>query len=365
MPMSLFVPFPPIRTRPLARTGAALIAVVVLTVAACTASSDPAGDAAPGKNLASEDISTESPDPAVEVVEPNTFGVGMIVETRVDDSRPTKAHNGQPELAQRTLPVNVYYPADQRPADAVVPDAPAAEGPFPLVVFSHGVGAFGAAYQATLQVIASAGYVVVAPTYPLGSKNTPGGATIDDIDQQTGDVSFLIDEYTEASAGSSGPFSGLIDPDRLGAFGHSMGAITSIGAGFQDCCVDDRLDAVAEWSGLMLPLGGEGGAELADDATDRPVLIVHGDQDPVVPYATGQAFYDTVGGPKYFVTLPGEGHVTAFVVGLGTPVGSVTTLTTIGFFDRYLKDDADGIDRLETAVSSTPGIATLESVGGS
>jgi pimeloyl-ACP methyl ester carboxylesterase len=328
--------------------------------AACSGSDS--GDKAPGNKLSSEGISAEKADPVVEVVEPNTYGVGMIVETRVDDSRPTKAHRGQPELPQRTLPVHVYYPADQRPADAVVPDAPAAEGPFPLLVFSHGLGAYGAAYQATLQVIASAGYVVVAPTYPLGSKDTPGGASIDDIDQQTGDVSFLIDEYTEASAGSSGPFSGLIDPDRLATFGHSMGAITSIGVGYQDCCVDERLDAVAEWSGLRLPLGGEDGAELAEG---RPLLVVHGDRDPIVPFGAGQAFFEEAGGPKHFVTLPGEGHVTAFVVGLGTPVGSVTTLTTIDFFDRYLKDDTEGIERLETAVAATPGIATLESVGGS
>jgi len=363
MPMSLFAPFPPIRTRTTPGAGVALIAALVLTVAACSGSSDPAGDkAAPGKNLASQGISAEKSDPVVEVFEPNTFGVGMIVEARVDDSRPTKAHRGQTELPQRTLPVNVYYPADQRPADAVVPDAPAAEGPFPLLVFSHGVGAYGAAYQATLQVIASAGYVVVAPTYPLGSRDTPGGASIDDVDQQTGDVSFLIDEYVEASAASSGPFSGLIDPDRLGAFGHSMGAITSIGVGFQDCCVDERLDAVAEWSGLKLPLGGEDGADLTGDGP--PLLTVHGDVDPIVPYGAGQAFFQEAAGPKYFVTLPGEGHVTAFVVGLGTPVGSVTTLTTIDFFDRYLKDDADGIERLESAVTATPGIATLESVGG-
>jgi pimeloyl-ACP methyl ester carboxylesterase len=363
MPMSLFAPFSTFRSRFSPQTAVALLVALVLSVAACSGTSGSGSDT--GKSLASADIAAKKADPVVEVVEPNTYGVGMIIETRVDDSRPTKAHKTQPELPQRTLPVNVYYPADLRPADAVVPDAPAADGPFPLLVFSHGVGAFGAAYQATLQVIASAGYVVVAPTYPLGSKDTPGGATIDDIDQQTADVSFLLDEYVEASAEPSGPFSDLIDPDRLGTFGHSMGAITSIGVGFEDCCVDERLDAVAEWSGLLLPLGPGGTGELADAAEGRPLLIVHGDKDPVVPYATGEALYDLVGGPKYFVTLPGEGHVTAFVVGLGSPVGSVTTLTTINFFDRYLKDDAEGIERLETAVAATPGVATLESVPGS
>jgi fermentation-respiration switch protein FrsA (DUF1100 family) len=347
------------RERTLHQAVVGLAVALVLTVTACSGSSGSGS----GTTLADEDV-TETTDPAVEVVEvvePNTFDVGMVTETRVDDSRPTKAHNTQPELPQRTLPVNVYYPVDPGPADGVVPDAPAAEGPFPLLVFSHGVGAYGAAYQATLQVIASAGYVVVAPTYPLGSRDTPGGATISDIDQQTGDVSFLLDEYVEASGGSSGPFSGLIDPDRLGAFGHSMGAITSMGVGFQDCCVDERLDAVAEWSGLFLPLDGDGTAEFADVANGRPVLIVHGDDDGTVPYQTGRDFYEKVGAPKYLVTLPGEGHVTAFVVGLGSPEGSVTTLTTISFFDRYLKDDAEGVERLKAAVVATPDIALLES----
>src|SRR4029453_7146260 len=97
----------------------------------------------------------------------------------------------------------------------------------------------------------------------------------------------------------------LVDPERLGAFGHSMGGITSLGVGFQDCCVDGRLKAVAEWSGLFLPLDDDGSADLAEEAEDRPLLIVHGDKDPVVPYALGQDFYQKAIGPKYFVTLPG------------------------------------------------------------
>lgn len=39
-----------------------------------------------------------------------------------------------------------------------------------------------------------------------------------------------------------------------------------------------------------------------------PLLIVHGDQDPVVPHALGRKLFEAANEPKQFVTLPGGGH---------------------------------------------------------
>jgi fermentation-respiration switch protein FrsA (DUF1100 family) len=342
----------------------ALVAALTL-VAACSASSTKTtnADASGGKQIATQKAAAPK-NVALKVFKANTFLVGSVTADQVDTTRKTKACGGVAELPQRTLPVTVFYPADGTPGKETIPNAPGAKdkGPFPLLVFSHGVGAFGTAYAATLTVIASAGYIVAAPTYPLGNNKTPGGATITDIDEQTRDVSFLLDQYVAMSAKSGNPLSGLVDPDRLGAFGHSMGAITSIGVGFNNCCADKRLKAVAEWSGLHLSLDGDDAKAVSPVSKGRPLLVLHGDKDPIVPYPTGQAFYAQAGGPKYFVTLPGQGHITPFVVGLGSPVGSVVTLSTIDFFDRYLKDDAKGIERVKADVAATPGTATMESV---
>jgi fermentation-respiration switch protein FrsA (DUF1100 family) len=359
MPISPHTPYTPRRSlRPwLRRSIAATAAVVLLATSAC--SDQPERSSA--DDVSSSNIAATAPPERAEVFEVNTFGVGSLAERRVDESRPTMAHGGVAELPQRTMGATVYYPADGPPVDEVTPDAPASkEGPFPLLVFSHGVGHSGPTYKAKLQKIASAGYVIVAATHPLSNEVTQGGATIDDAEQQSVDLSFLIDEYLAESAAPTGSLSGLIAPERLGAFGHSLGAITALGVGFEDCCADKRLKAVAEWSGLFLPMGADGRADLADGSEDRPLLVVHGDKDATVPYQSGQDFFAKAPGAKYFVTLTGGDHIIPFITGLEPPASAVTTLTTVDFFDRYLKNDPKGIDRLEAAVAATPGVATLQ-----
>ena len=343
--------------RPVRRIGLAAVLALLLVAPACSeGSTTENGDAAPSTTVAAA-----QPDPVPEVVGADTFNVGSVTETEVDDTRVTKAFNGYPELPQRTMPVTVYYPAEGEATKEVVDGAPPAtdDGPFPLLVFSHGVNSAPLAYLLTLRAIASAGYVVVAATSPLGSNKTPGGGGIQDMDQQALDVGFLIDRSLAASAGDEGPLAGMLDPDRVGTFGHSMGAVATMGAGLQECCLDDRIDAVAEWSGILVPLGG-GPGEVAEEAKDRPVLIVHGDSDGTVPYVHGQNVYSQASGPKYLVTLVGEPHTPPFIVGLDSPAGSVATQATIDFFDRYLKDDPEGIDRLEATVAAAPGKATLQ-----
>jgi fermentation-respiration switch protein FrsA (DUF1100 family) len=343
---------------PIRRIGVAAVFALLLVATACTAGAKTAdGTAATGPAT----TAPEAPAAVPQVAEADTFNVGSVTDTQVDTTRVTKAFNGYPELPERTLPVTVFYPAEGEPSDEAVADGPpaAGDGPFPLLVFSHGVSSSPLTYLLTLRTIASAGYVVVAPTSPLGSKDTPGGAGIQDMDQQALDVGFLIDRYLAASDGTDGPLAGMIDADRIGVFGHSMGAVSTMGAGLQDCCLDDRIDAVAEWSGILVPLGGSPG-EVAERAKDRPVLIVHGDLDTTVPHVHGESVYERVPGPKFLVTLVGEAHTPPFVVGLDSPAGSVATQATIGFFDRYLKDDPEGIDRLEAAVAAAPGKATLQ-----
>jgi fermentation-respiration switch protein FrsA (DUF1100 family) len=41
---------------------------------------------------------------------------------------------------------------------------------------------------------------------------------------------------------------------------------------------------------------------------DRPVLVVHGDADSIIPYSLGQELYERLDTPKRFVTLRGADH---------------------------------------------------------
>ena len=51
---------------------------------------------------------------------------------------------------------------------------------------------------------------------------------------------------------------------------------------------------------------------------EAPVLIVHGEQDKVVPFTMGEELFHAAGEPKYFYPLPTAGHNDTFVVG-GAP----------------------------------------------
>src|SRR5947208_1271778 len=101
------------------------------------------------------------------------YAVGLRTETFVDSTRPTEN-----VAATRTLKTAIYYPAQGTPTDTPIANAPpdTKNAPYPLILFSHGLGARGVAYENVLKAWASAGYVVAAPDYPLSNTDAPGGA---------------------------------------------------------------------------------------------------------------------------------------------------------------------------------------------
>ncbi|MCU1454407.1 MAG: phospholipase/Carboxylesterase, partial [Acidimicrobiales bacterium] len=286
----------------------------------------------------------------------DAYPVGLMTVTYVDHTRGTASSHGTPVLPDRTLKTYILFPVTGPANAATVSAGPARPGPWPLVVFSHGTGGSGLNYVNTLRHLAAAGYVVAAPNFPLSRFDTPGGAVITDGPAQAGDVSFVIGQLLAASRGA-GALHGTIDPARIGLGGHSLGAVTVIGAGYQTCCADHRVKAVAEWAGILVPLNG---SVLDPASAHLPLLVVHGDADETVRYDFGTTVYGHLGTPKLFVTLPGAGHNPPYKEGLDTPASAVVTRATIGFFDAYLKGDARGLDRVRSAVAAAgPRVATL------
>src|SRR5579885_846580 len=225
---------------------------------------------------------------------PAQFGLAVTFSTRtwVDTSRPTPA-NGEdaPELPSRTLPTTLAVPSGA--------------GPFPLVVYSHGFGGSGAGSAPLLRAVASAGYVVAAPDFPVTTEGVPGGPQrgVDAPEAQPADVRFVIDRLLAANADPNDPISGLIDPRRIGAAGHSMGAGITMGVAFNTCCRDPRIGA-----GVLLavdpPTLYQGDYFVPPSP---PVLFVHGDQDQDLPYAHGRLAYARAEPATFFITdLGGE-----------------------------------------------------------
>jgi hypothetical protein len=75
-------------------------------------------------------------DHAIETTGP--YRVGTRTATFVDDTRPTPAFGGSPAAPNRTVVTDIWYPAAENPDEAPVADGPAADGPFPLIVYNHG-----------------------------------------------------------------------------------------------------------------------------------------------------------------------------------------------------------------------------------
>ena len=327
----------------------AAVAVLLLGVGACGGGSD-GGDGASSASA--------------------TFAVGTRVETFVDTARPTESRPDAPGRPSRTMETLIYYPAAGRPGgDPVAGAAPAtADGPFPLVVFSHGSGVSDPArYDLLFRSWASAGYVVAAPEHPLSSTSLADGGA--DVVNQPADVSFVVDEMVRRSTDGPGPFRGLVDGARIGVAGHSLGGVTALGAVANRCCVDGRLRAAVVLAGRKAAFPADGWMK----AGHAPILVVHGDDDRLVRLSEGQQIFAEASAPKAMLTVFGGDHNRPYGGSLATvdnperlgvtpngPTNLVNT-TVLGFLDRHLKDRTDALARVRTRLADEVSV-TLEVV---
>ena len=258
--------------------------------------------------------------------------------TYVDTARATAAWGGVGPKPSRTLVTTVWYPAT-------------GSGPYPLIVFAHGLGASPQDYQQLLSEWAASGSLVAAPLFPLSNGATPGGPDGGDIGDQPGDMSFVIDQVLAASKTSGNPLSGLIDPKEIGAAGHSNGAITTLGLVADSCCRDPRIDAAVVMAGTTEGLG-RGQYHLA---AAPPVLIVQDVHDGLVPYGDAVAVYNGLRGPKALLALewdaatdPSGGTAHMAASGVVGPTSAAVVQSTTAFFDAFLKHDHGALQAVST-----------------
>jgi pimeloyl-ACP methyl ester carboxylesterase len=88
--------------------------------------------------------------------------------------------------------------------------------------------------------------------------------------------------------------------ERLVLVGHSFGGAVAIGAG---ALLADGCAGVVALS-TQVP-----GTELVDRLAGTPVLLVHGENDGVLPDLCSRNVFARAGEPKQLILLPGEGHV--------------------------------------------------------
>jgi predicted dienelactone hydrolase len=165
-----------------------------------------------------------------------------------------------------------------------------------LIVLAHGLNGEPDKFDGLSSSWAKAGYVVAAPRFP-GSSATGGGQVAGFTDQPA-EVRSVIDQLTADE-------SLRLDPDHVAVAGLSLGGSTIYALTTDPCCMDPRIDAAAIFDGVRP--GAFGKAALVSN--EVPVLIIHCDHDPVLPYeAHAVQGFARMQAPAWLVTMPCAEH---------------------------------------------------------
>jgi dienelactone hydrolase len=264
---------------------------------------------------------------------PASIGVDEVLEeerTFIDASRPTRANGSAPASDQRTLATRLWY--------APMPvAAPACAGRrCALVLLAHGWGGRTSRFDAIARALASHGYIVAAPSFPLTNEDAPGGHLngLTDASEQPRDLSFIVDELLAAAADRQDPLYQRIDAERIGAVGHSLGGATVIGATHAVCCIDPRFDAAVLVAPATFLVSGSFGPTTG---YGPPMLTVNGHDDPLVSPSSSRAYARSLAPPTYYLEVADVGHVFLIEnVGEPLPPLHVTARAAQAFLDEYL-----------------------------
>ncbi|MFI5487409.1 alpha/beta hydrolase family protein [Micromonospora echinaurantiaca] len=239
----------------------------------------------------------------------------------------------------RPLPVTVWYPAAGEAGGEPERSVRAADGRFPVVMFSHGLGGRPADYETLLTRWVAAGFVVAAPTFPHTSRGTD--TNVLDVLNQPADVSYALTQVLALDGKAGDPLRGRLAGDRVAAAGHSAGGVTTIG--LFTAGRDERLDAGVVFAGTALGVG------TAFAGAAAPQLFVHGEADEVVQYAAGKEAYDKVPWPKAMLSLPNGDHGRALLSD-GAALRVVSD-TTVEFLRWTLYGDEAAKRRIPTGAA--------------
>ena len=205
----------------------------------------------------------------------------------------------------RPLDTVVWYPTDPGagpivPAYGAVVDAPlAAGGPYPIVLFSHGSCGYPLQSIFLTALLASQGFVVVAPPHPGNTINEfptcgTSGAQANSFLERPQDVIFVLDRMLAENASPASPFFAALDPDRVAMSGHSFGGLTTY-----------LVEAIEPRVKVAIPMAP---AVIGSRALSVPSLTMIGAIDTVVNNAATQTAYAASDAPKTLVSIGHAGH---------------------------------------------------------
>jgi predicted dienelactone hydrolase len=268
------------------------------------------------------------------------------------------SYDWKDQKRNRQVPVKIYFPIG-------------AHGPFPVVIFSHGLGGDREGYGYLGQHWASHGYVSVHVQH-LGSdsalwENKPfdqimpsfrkAAANLENAKNRPPDISFAIDQLEKLNQ-QDPRLKHLLNLQKIGVAGHSFGAWTTLAVagqvftrpnGEQVSMPDPRVKAIIPMSAPMSPSMKDADAAFAK--IKLPCLHMTGtlDSSPIGETTVEERripFDHMRGADEFLITFNGGDHMIFSGRGM-LPGGdkdetfqSYIAMSSIAFWDAYLLGDA-------------------------
>jgi len=268
---------------------------------------------------------------SAETASQSSSASGLKVDTVSDIQMPGR---------DRTIDVRVTYPEGN--------------GPYPVIVFSHGSGASKEEYQPLVRAWASAGYVVLQPNHADAHVNRTKQDRSKVPVSRAQDVSALIDHLDEVES-KVPSLRGKLDRKHIGIGGHSFGGQTVqlIGGykmGGTENFRDDRVLAAV----LLAPPGAGATDTPASWSNMRlPMLTVVGAHDTgrggQSPLWRTDAYQNATAADDYLIVVDGADHLLGGISEKrsdGQPIPQspdelhLVFAATTAFWNAYLKDDS-------------------------
>ncbi len=249
------------------------------------------------------------------------------------------------------------------------------DGPYPVLIFSHGWNGFRQQSTFLMQELASHGYIVIALEHPYGARLTvfPDGSIIPNdpdalpkgkpdaeyeatgrilVGEWTGDLSFALDYFSGLNQNDpDNIFTGMLDMNNVGAFGHSTGG----GAAIQFCKEDERCKAGVGLDAFMRPVS----LDVLKNGTKQPFLYLFSELWPFERNTIlFDQYYSHVSPANHILTILGADHYDfsdlpalsplAPQLGLkgpidGARVQKIIDTYVLAFFDQQLKGIKTGL----------------------
>jgi len=200
-----------------------------------------------------------------------------------------------------TLPVDLrgFVPEEYNTVvtmEAHADVAGSTDGPFPVVLFSHGATAYRMASSGLLAGIASWGFVVVSADYLERGVVTqlPGQAPLTlDPARDKGVMLASLDLVAAENDRSASVLHGIVDATSVAAVGHSAGGTTAF-----DALGDARVKAAVGWASLGP----------SAPVPKKPTMIIGAANDLGIKPAVLSKTYESLPAPKRRIEIADAGH---------------------------------------------------------